>query len=78
MVRTFAENTTGDPAFVWLASVSYTAKRGSLLPTREHAAVRQDYGRMVLEDRLRDTLLPNLLSDELRVRNAEKLPEVLI
>lgn len=76
MVRIFTENTVEDAALTWLESGSYTAKRGSLLPTGEYAAARQDYGRMVLEDRLRETLLPKLISGDLRVKGADVVPDL--
>jgi len=36
------------------------------------AAERSDYGQVVLEQRLRDALLPKLISDELYVENVER------
>lgn len=50
-----------DAAFARLESLGYVVKPGPEIASGESAAERQDYGR------LRDTLLPKLISGELRV-----------
>ena len=56
-----AESVVEEAALVWLESLGYVAKLGHEIASDEPASERQDYGR------LRDSLLPKLISGELRV-----------
>jgi hypothetical protein len=70
MTGQLAESTVEDVALAWLESLGYAVKHGPEIAPGELLAERQDYGQVVLEDRLRDTLLPKLISGELRVPDA--------
>ncbi len=52
----FAESTVEEAALAWLESLGWAIKHGPEIAPGELFAERQDYGRVVLEGRLRDTL----------------------
>lgn len=62
---TLNESTVEVAALAWLESLGYAVLHGPDIAAGEPAAQRQDY------NRLRDTLLPKLISGELRVSEAE-------
>ncbi|WP_029718051.1 hypothetical protein [Rhodothermus marinus] len=62
-------------AFAWLASLGWTVRWGPEIALDEPLAEQQGYGQVVLEQRLRDTLRPKLISGELRVPDVEKILE---
>ncbi|MGB9606388.1 MAG: hypothetical protein ACPL88_10990 [Bryobacteraceae bacterium] len=66
------ESTVESAALAWLESVGWQVKRGTEIAPGERFAERADYGEVVLSQRLRDALLPKLISGELRVKDAER------
>lgn len=68
-MSTFSESIVEESALVWLERFGYVAKLGHEIASDESASERQDYGR------LRDTLLPKLISGELRVVYLKTLAE---
>lgn len=80
-VHAFAEFTVEDAALAWLEGIGWSVKSGPELAPGELFAERTDYGEVVLAQRLRDTLLPKLISGELRVRDAKRFisePSLLV
>jgi hypothetical protein len=59
-------------ALTWLESVCWSVRHGEEIVPGELAAECSDYGQVVREHRLRDTLLPKLISGELRVQDAKR------
>jgi type I restriction enzyme R subunit len=55
-VNAFTESTVEQAALAWLESLGYTITHGPDIAPGELAAERQDYGQVVLEDRLRQAL----------------------
>jgi len=55
-VTRFAESTVEQAALAWLESLGYTVKHGLEIAPGELGAERADYGKVVLERRLRDAL----------------------
>ena len=70
MTTNFIESVVEDAALAWLERLGYMVKHGPEIAPGELASARQDYGQLGLEDRLRDTALPRLISGELRVPEA--------
>ncbi len=70
MNSTFTESVVEDAALAWLESVGWWVRSGAEI------APGEPYGQVVLAQRLRDTLLPKLISGELRVQDAEHFIEV--
>lgn len=69
----FTEYTANDAALAWLEAIDWKiAHRPDIAPDMP-AAERRDYGEVALAQRLRDALLPKLISGELRVKDAEKV-----
>jgi type I restriction enzyme R subunit len=66
---------TVESALGWLESLGWQVKRGTEIAPGELSAERADYGEVVLSQRLRDALLPKLISGELRVMDAERFLE---
>src|SRR5438128_2914799 len=54
---TFTESVVEQATLAWLESLGYTIKHGPEIAPGELAAERQDYGQVVLEDRLRQALV---------------------
>jgi type I restriction enzyme R subunit len=69
---TFPESTVEQATLVWLESVGWSIRHGTETALGELAAERSDYRQVVLEQRLRDGLLQELISSELRLRYAER------
>lgn len=69
---TMTESAVEDAALARLEATGWQVAYGSQIAPDASAAERRDYGEVVLAQRLRDTLLPKLISGELRVRDAEK------
>ena len=53
----FTESLVEDAAFAWLESLGYTVKHGPEIATGELFAERDDYGQVILADRLRQALV---------------------
>ncbi len=53
----FTESVVEDAVLAWLESVGYGVKHGPEIALSELAAERADYGKMVLEDHLRQALV---------------------
>ena len=70
MNRPKLTESTVEKAIVTSLQLGYAVKHGPEIAPGELLAERQDYGQVVLEDRLRDTSLPKLISGELRVPDA--------
>ena len=66
------ESTVESAALAWLESLGWQIKHGPDIAPGELLAERQDYGQVVLNQRLRDGLLPRLISGEIRVKDAER------
>jgi hypothetical protein len=59
-------------ALTWLSDLGWQVKHGSEIAPDGLFAERQDFGQVVLEQRLRDSLLPKLIRGEIRVKDAER------
>ncbi len=66
----FAESTVESAALAWLESLGWQIAHGPDIAPDMHSAERTDYGEVVLAHRVRDTLLPKLISGEFRLRSA--------
>jgi type I restriction enzyme, R subunit len=62
---TFTESIVEEATLAWLGSLGWTVKHGPEIAPGELAAERADFGQVVLEQRLHDTLLPKLISGKL-------------
>ncbi len=62
-------------ALAWLEATGWRVAHGSHIAPDMPAAERADYAEVVLAQRLRDALLPELISGDLRVRDAEAFTE---
>ena len=62
------ESEVEQAALDWLESLSWSVAHGPDIAPGAPDAERTDYGEVLLERRLRDALLPKLISGELRVR----------
>jgi hypothetical protein len=72
MNATFAESTVECAALAWLSELGWQVKHGPDIAPGMPAAERRDFGQVVLEQRLRDALLPRLIRGEIRVKEAER------
>jgi type I restriction enzyme R subunit len=68
----FTESEVESAALVWLSKLGWQVKHGSEMAPDGLFANRQDYGQVVLDQRMRDALLPKLIRGEIRVRDAER------
>jgi type I restriction enzyme R subunit len=71
-MQTFTESTVESAALAWLSELGWRVKHGGEIAPDGLFAERQDYGQVVLGQHMRDTLLPKLISGELRVKDAER------
>jgi hypothetical protein len=71
-VQSFTEPTVEQATLAWIESTGWAVSNGTETAPGEAAAERNDYGQVVLEYWLCDTLLPKLISGELRVKDAER------
>jgi hypothetical protein len=74
-MKVFTESTGEDAALGWLAAIGWHVAHGPQIALGMPTAERGDDGEVVLARRLRDALLPKLISGELRVKDAEKFIE---
>jgi hypothetical protein len=72
MTDRFSESAVESAALAWLSELGWQVKHGSGIAPDGLFAERQDFGHVVLEQRLRDALLPKLISGELRVKDPER------
>jgi type I restriction enzyme R subunit len=73
MVRlAFSESTVEEAALEWLRATGWQIAHGPEIAPGSPSAKRADFGEVVLARRLRDALLPKLISGELRVKDAER------
>lgn len=68
----FTESTVEQAALAWLESLGWPVAHGPDVAPDMPAAERFNYSEVVLAHRLRDALLPKLVSGELRVKEAER------
>jgi type I restriction enzyme R subunit len=68
----FTESTVEQAALAWLSEAGWQVKHGSEIAPDGLFAKRQDYGQVVLDQRMRDALLPKLIRGEIRVKDAER------
>jgi hypothetical protein len=66
------ESTVESAALAWLSELGWQVKHGSEIAPDGLFAERQDFGQVVLEQRLRDALLSKLIRGEIRVKEAER------
>jgi type I restriction enzyme R subunit len=59
-------------ALAWLSELGRQVKHGPDIAPDGLFAERRDFGQVVLEQRLRDALLPKLIRGEIRVKDAER------
>ena len=71
----FTESIVECAALTWLERLGWTVKHGPEIAPGELVAERADFGQVVLERRLRDTLRPKLIPGEPQVRDAERIAE---
>jgi type I restriction enzyme R subunit len=68
------ESVVEQTALAWLAANGWQVAYGPDIAPDGRFAERADYREVVLAQRLRDALLPKLISGELRVKDAEAFP----
>jgi type I restriction enzyme R subunit len=68
----FTESTVESATLSWLESLGWQVKHGPEIAPDGLFAERRDFGQVVLEQRLRDALLPKLIRGEIRVKDAER------
>jgi type I restriction enzyme R subunit len=68
----FTESTVESATLSWLESLGWQVKHGPEIAPDGLFAERRDFGQVVLEQRLRDAVLPKLIRGEIRVRDAER------
>lgn len=73
-----AESEVEEAALAWLEGSSWTVRNGTEIALGAITAERGDYTAVVLERRLRDTLLPKPPPGTFRVRDAEMALEARI
>ena len=66
----FTESEVESAALTWLESLGCQVQHGPEIAPGELFAERVDYGELVLKQRLRNPLLPKLISEEIRVKGA--------
>lgn len=71
MISSFTESVVEDAALEWLSGISWSVFHSPDIAPDMLGAERTDFGQVVLEQRLRDALLPKLISGQLRVKDAE-------
>jgi type I restriction enzyme R subunit len=76
---TFTESTVEQAALAWLSELGWQVKHGAdISPAGDTLTLplsqweRESYSEVVLEQRLRDALLPKLIRGEIRVKDAER------
>jgi len=67
------ESDVENAALVWLEGLGWAARHGPAIAPGEMFAERGDNSQVILPQRLRDALLPKLISGELRVKGAKNL-----
>jgi type I restriction enzyme R subunit len=67
-----AESDVEQATLAWLKATGWQLAHGPEIAPDQPSAEQADYGQVVLRQRLRDALLPKLISGELRVKDAEK------
>lgn len=72
MSGTFTGSLVEQAAPAWLGSAGWQVHDGAEIAPGEPATERDDYGQMVRAHRLREALLQQLISGELRVKDAER------
>ena len=72
MTDRFTESTVESAAHAWLSELGWQVKHGPEIAPEGLFAERRDFGQVVLEQRLRDALLPKLIRGEIRVKDAER------
>jgi type I restriction enzyme R subunit len=72
-MTTFSESTVESAALAWLAATGWQVAHGPEIAPDQPEAERADYGEVVLCTRQPDTLLPKLISGELRLPDAERI-----
>jgi len=75
MSSALAESTVEQTTLAWLESLGWAVRHALQGAPREPCAERADYREVVLAQRLREALLPKLISGELRVPDVEKIIE---
>ncbi len=65
----FAESIVEDAALSWFKELNYAVAHGPHIAPDELHAERKSFSEAVLGKRLRDALLPKLLSGEIRVKH---------
>ena len=71
----FSESTVESAALAWLSELGWQVKHGSEIAPDGLFAERQDFGHVVLEQRLRDALMLKLIRWEIRLKDAERFLE---
>ena len=74
-MRSFTESEVEQTALAWLEAIGWRIAHGADIGPGTLFAERGDYGEVVPTQRLRDTLLPKLISGELRVKDAARFLE---
>jgi type I restriction enzyme R subunit len=67
----FAESVIEEVALAWLEGLGYAIKHGPEIAPGEHTIEAGDHTQSGVQNLRRDTLLPKLISGELRVPDAE-------
>ena len=68
----FTESDVESAALAWLKAIGWRTAHGPDIAPDMPTAELSDCGQEVLEQRLRDALLPKLIRGEIRVKDAER------
>jgi len=78
-MKTFTESTVESAALAWLLELGWKVKYGAdISPAGDTLSLplsqreRESYSEVVLEQRLRDALMPKLIRGEIRVKDVER------
>ncbi len=71
MTQQFTESLVENAALSWFKELDYAVVHGPHIAPDELHAERKSFSETVLAKRLRDALLPKLLSGEIRVKSPE-------
>jgi hypothetical protein len=71
----FSESTVESATLAWFSELGWQVAHGPDIAPDGLLGERRDFGQVVLEQRLRDALLPKLIRGEIWVKDAERFVE---
>jgi hypothetical protein len=72
MTDRFSESTVEQASLTWLLELGWQVRHETEIAPDGLFAEQRDFGQVVLDQRLRDALLPMLISGEIRVKDVER------